>query len=66
MGNAIFSFGFARVTEVRHIRKREVKHSHVVENTHGCSVNRVFPQVDHSGNNTRIVLEQNKFSKKVS
>ena len=27
---------------------------------------RVFPKVDHSGNDARIVLEQNKFSKKVT
>ena len=26
---------------------------------------RVFPKVDHSGNNARIVLEQNKVSKKL-
>ena len=26
--------------------------------------NRVFPKVDHSGNDARAVLEQNKFSKK--
>ena len=32
-----------------------------------CSnVNRVFPKVDHSGNDARIVLEQNKFSKKIT
>ena len=28
--------------------------------------NRVFPKVDHSGNDARIVLEQNKFSKNVT
>ena len=28
--------------------------------------NRVFPKLDHSVNNARIVLEQNKFSKKAT
>ena len=30
---------------------------------HGKDVSRVFPKVDYSGNDARIVLEQNKFSK---
>ena len=29
-----------------------------------CDVIRVFPTVDHSGSAAKIVLEQNKFSKK--
>ena len=28
--------------------------------------NRVFPKLDHSGKDVRIVLEQNEFSKKVT
>ena len=30
------------------------------------SDNQDFPKIDHSGSSTRIVLEQNKFSKKVT
>ena len=31
-----------------------------------CFYNRVFPTVDHSDNDARIVLDQLKFSKKVT
>ena len=42
------------------LRRESDTPSHVSDKAH----NRVFPKVDHSGNDAIIVLEQNKFSKK--
>ena len=44
------------------LRREPDNSSHVSDKAQ----NRVFPKVDHSGRDARIVLEQNKFSKKAT
>ena len=46
------------------IRRWSKQKKYLLGNNMTSFYNPVFPKVDHSGNATRIVLEQKKFSKK--
>ena len=44
--------------------EHEIVNNRIIDICEGCDI-RVFPKIDHSGSSVRIVLEQNKFSKKL-
>ena len=52
--------------QFRHTWTGDLKIPHIFLIYVFISYNRGFPKIDHSGINARIVLEQNKFSKKAT